>query len=721
MSSETGTEPSAPETRRDPVATMLRARSIAVIGASAKEDSFGYNVVNYLTSTGYHGEIYPVTPRYQSIGDLRCYSSIADAPQPVDCAILAIADQRLEAALEAAISAGARSAVIFGTAVEDGAANRKILTERLAAMGREAGIAMCGPNCMGFLNFIDPVMVGGWPYKYPPPAGHIGFVTHSGSSYSAFALNQRQLGMNYMISSGLELVTTAADYIQFLTAQPETRAIGCILETARAPERFLAALEEADRRGIPIVVLKLGRSEHGRAMSRAHSGALAGTHAAYRAVFEKHNVVAVETLDELADTLEVLACGRVPTTEAIGLATDSGGERSMIVDLATDFGIKFAPLTEETTRILSATLDPGLAPINPVDLWGTGHNHEQIAETCIQALADDPGVGQVIFANNMLSGRPLLRTWCNVIERVHARTAKPVMAMANLTSAIDRSEAARLRSVGMPVLMGTRAGLVAVAALAEWHRRRRDRRAQQLPAIELKVGERWRSRLAGGGPTPDLAEGLRLARDFGCCTVEDRIAETPDQVIAAAETLGFPVVVKTLAAGLDHKSDHGGVALGLRDTQSLSRAYTDMRERLGPRVLVQSEAPPGSELFIGMTLDEQFGPLVTIGLGGIFVEILKDVITFLPPIGVETACDYLRRLKSFRLLDGARGHAKADLIAVGEMISRFSVLAVSLGDCLKEMDVNPVIAGPSGAWAVDALVIPRPPHEAAYSHIDRHA
>jgi len=192
-------------------------------------------------------------------------------------------------------------------------------------------------------------------------------------------------------------------------------------------------------------------------------------------------------------------------------------------------------------------------------------------------------------------------------------------------------------------------------------------------------------------------------------------------VIAAAEALGFPVVVKTLAAGLDHKSDHGGVALGLRDTQSLSRAYTDMRERLGPRVLVQSEAPPGSEIFIGMTLDEQFGPLVTIGLGGIFVEILKDVITFLPPIGVKTACDYLRRLKGFPLLDGARGHAKADLTAVGEVISRFSVLAVSLGDCLKEMDINPVIAGPSGAWAVDALVIPRTPNEAVYSAVDRHA
>ena len=696
---------------RPPLEAMLRARSIAIVGASVKAESFGHNVITHLTQTGYRGRIYPINPRYEEIAGLRCYGALSDLPERVDCAVLAVADERLEAALAAAAAAEARSAVIFGTAVEAQAPDQVPLTERLAAIARTAGMAMCGSNSMGFLNFIDDVMVGGWPYKFPPPKGRIGFITHSGSSYSGFALNQRQLGMSYMISSGQELVTSAADYLDFLATQEETRVVGCILETIRAPETFIAALERADKRGIPVVVLKLGRSEHGKALARAHSGALAGEDAAYRAVFERYNVVAVRSLDTLANTLELLSCGRAPSTDAIGLASDSGGERTMIADLAVESGIAFAEVAPETTLRLAGALDPGLAPINPVDIWGTGHDHERIAEECLAALADDPGVGQVVFASNMPSGRALLHSWARVTEHVHAATTKPVMVMGNLSSALDRDEAARLRGLGIPVLLGTEPGLAAIAGSIAWHSFRRERaESPNAPSIappDTATVVDWRIRLAAaGGASLDTAQSLALAAAFGVPVAEWHTVTGEAEAVAAARALGYPVVLKTLAADVDHKFDRGGVALGLGSEATVADAYRAMAARLGPRAMVQTQAAGGAEVFLGMTRDTQFGPLVTLGLGGIFVEVLKDVISFLPPIDEAAALRYLRRLKGFALLDGARGRPRADLAALSHTVARFSQMAAALAGSLQEMDINPVIAGPAGAVAVDALAIP---------------
>lgn len=694
----------------DAVATMLRARSITVVGASGKPGSFGHNVVTHLTDTGYAGRLYPINPRYEEIAGLACYGEIAALPERVDCAILAVADERLEVALEAAAAAGARSAVIFGTAIEEPAPDRAPLAERLAAIARNSGMAMCGGNCMGFLNFIDNIMVGGWPYNPPPPVGHVGFITHSGSSYSAFALNQRQLGMSHMISSGQELATTAADYLDFLLTQEETRVVGCILETVRDPERFIAALEAADRKGVPVVILKLGRSEQGKAMARAHSGALAGSDAAYRAVFERHNVVAAHSLDELADMLELFSCGRKPTTDDVALMTDSGGERAMIVDLATALGLGWAPLADATMRILADNLDAGLAAINPLDVWGTGHDHERIARTCFQALADDPLVGQLVFASNMPGGRPLLHAWARVAEAVYGATPKPVMMLGNLSSAFDHSEAARLRALGIPVLLGTQSGLRAIAGSAAWHRHRRERRAAAPTPAALESITRWRRRLADcGGASLDTAESLALAADFGIPVVRARTVASETDLDSALALLRFPVVLKTLALGIDHKFDRGGVVLGIASAAAARSAWRDLAARLGERVLVQEEAPAGVEIFLGLTVDAQFGPLVTVGLGGIFVEVMKDVATFLPPVDAAAAIGYLRRLRGFPLLEGARGRAPVDLAALGEAIARFSSLAAALGASLAEMDINPIIAGPRGAWAVDALTVPAPP------------
>ena len=414
---------------------------------------------------GYGGAVYPVNPTRAEIDGLPCFPSIAALPDPVDCAVLAVADDRLEDALRDAATAGIPAAVVFGAAGAN-PEHADGLPHRLAMIAREAGMALCGGNCMGFYSVAEGLFVSGYPLRQAPPAGGIGVITHSGSSFSALANSGRGLAFNYLISAGQELVTTAADYLRWLIAQPETRVVGCFLETVRDPAGFVAALEQAAEREIPIVVLKVGRSEQARRLAQAHSGAVTGVDAAYDALFERYGVVRVRSLDELADTLELFASPRRPVATGLALATDSGGERALIADVAADLDLRFAPLAANTVARLTETLEPGLTPTNPLDLWGTGDDYARRYEASLLALAADPGVGALVFAVNLVPGSRLLPSYLQIAERVQIQTEKPFAVLGNLASTIDREAAARLRAVGIPVLMGTATGLAAIRTSA---------------------------------------------------------------------------------------------------------------------------------------------------------------------------------------------------------------------------------------------------------------
>src|SRR5580658_685996 len=291
---------------------LLRPRSIAIVGASAREGSFGLRLLNAISSGPYRGAVYPINPRYEEIAGHRCYPSLEAVPELPDCAAFAVSDDLVEAALADAADAGVRGGVLFGRAYEPPGRGGPSRVERLSALARGAGMAICGNNCMGFFNFVDGIKMSANPPFMADTSGNVGLVSHSGSTWSGLIGNQRDLVFNYAISAGQEIATTMADYIEFLLAAPETRVIACLMETVRAPGRFLAAIEQADRQGIPVVVLKLGRTERGRHFALAHSGALAGSDAAYGAIFERHNVIRVTTPDELLDTVELFRFPRRP-------------------------------------------------------------------------------------------------------------------------------------------------------------------------------------------------------------------------------------------------------------------------------------------------------------------------------------------------------------------------------------------------------------------------
>jgi acyl-CoA synthetase (NDP forming) len=692
-------------TPRDAVTALLRPRSIAVVGASGRPGSFGRRLLDSLAEWRHADAVYPVNPRYAEIAGRACYPRIADLPSPVDCVLMAVADARLEAAFEEAAAAGARAAVVFGRGYEASpAAGRPPLAERLGTLARAAGMAVCGSNCMGFMNFVDRLKVCAYTPALPDRCGAVGLVSHSGSSWSGLIGNQRQLFFNYAISAGQEIATTVADYLAFLVTQPETRAVALVLETVRDPGRFVDALALAGRRDVPVVALKLGRTERGARFTLAHTGALAGCEAAFDAVCERCNVCPVETLDELADTLELLSSDRRPPADGLAVVTDSGGERQMIVDLAADARAQLADLGPETRQRLEAVLDPGFTPDNPLDAWGDGR---YVFKECLQILADDPAVGVVAMASNMVAGRPYLHATMGAVEAAHAATAKPVVAFGNLHSTICRDEAARLRGLGIPVLMGTATALRAIRHFLDYqHRRRIPLEREPAPADPTAVA-RWRQRLAAGPLS--APEGLRLFADFGGPVVAGLLAASEAEAVAAAERIGFPVVLKTVTPEVAHKTDAGGVALDLAGPPAVAEAYRRVAARFGPEVELQARVPPGPELLLGTVNDLQFGPTVTVALGGVLVELLQDKATFLPPVTAATALAHLRRLKGFPLLTGYRGARPVDLPALAAAIERFSVLAAEVGPLLAAFEINPLIAGHAGAVAVDALAVPLSP------------
>jgi acyl-CoA synthetase (NDP forming) len=489
--------------------------------------------------------------------------------------------------------------------------------------------------------------------------------------------------------------------------------VALFLETVREPAAFRAALAKAASREIPVVALKVGRAPAARAMVAAHSGALAGEEGAYQALFDAYGVAQVATLDELADTCELLA-GRRAAPGGLAAIHDSGGERAHLLDVAERVGMGFAAISDATRDRLAAVLEPGLPATNPLDAWGTGNDADRIFAACITALLEDPATGALAL-NLDLTTEPTPETsYTGLAVTAAAGTTKPVAVVANLSSAVDAEEAATLRASGVPVLEGTATGLAAFGHLFAY----RDFLARSVAGIRSGAGagrdqgagpgrERWRARLCEGRPV-DEAEGLALLADWGIPVVAAEVATDLEGALAAAGRVGWPVALKTAAPGIAHKSDVGGVRLGLDGPDRLAAAYAELAGRLGPRVTVAAMAGPGVELALGVVADPQFGPLVMVAAGGVLVEVLRDRRFALPPVDHGRALAMLDRLAVRPLLDGVRGAPPVDLDAVADAVTHLSALAVDLGDQLAALDVNPLVAGPDGCLAVDALVVTTP-------------
>jgi acyl-CoA synthetase (NDP forming) len=695
----------APAKTASAVTAMLEARSVALVGASARPGSLGARMIEEVTRSPSRPRTYLVNPRYADIGGVPCLPDLAAVPEPVDLALLAVPDSALEAQLVAAAEHHTRSAVIFGNAYDPHGTPG--LRDRLSAVARDAEMAVCGAGCMGFVNVARGLRAIGYVEPHPLPAGPVALVTHSGSVFSAMLRTRRGFGFTLAVSSGQELVTTAADYASYALTLPGTKVLALVLEAIRDAAGLRAVLADALTADVPVVLLSVGASAAGQALVAAHSGALAADGGAWEALAAAYGVHRVGDLAELADTLELFACGRraAPGTgPEMGIATvhDSGLERAHTADLAAEVGVPFAPLAPATAARLTALLDEGLAPGNPLDVWGTGRDTEPLFAGCLDALAGDPSVGAVALAVDLVPEFDGDESYPRAVLAAAAGTSKPVAVLAGLPAAIDPAAAAQLRAAGVPVLEGTRTGLLALRHLLD-AAHFRAHPPQPPPAPEPPRTPR-RDPLPTGG-----AELFGLLREYGIPAVRTEAAAAREAALAAADAIGYPVVLKTAEPGIAHKSDVGGVRLGLAGPAQAGAAYDDLAARLGPKVLVSQTAPAGPELALGLVRDPALGPLLVISAGGILIEIFAERVVLLAPVTRPVALAAVRRLRLAPVLAGARGQPAADMDAIADAIEALSRLACDLGDGIEALDINPLICGPRGALAVDALLIPAAP------------
>ncbi len=670
---------------------MLEARSVALVGASARVGSFGRRMFDEVCKSQASPRIYPVNPRYAELDGRRCYPTLGDLPETPELTLLAVPDAALEQQFSLAASVGSRGAVIFGNAYEQPAAagSGPGLRQRLAAIADTAGLALCGAGCMGFVNVSQGLRAIGYTEPDPLPAGPVALITHSGSVFSAMLRARRGFGFTLALSSGQELVTAAPAYLEYALTLPGTRLLALVLEAIRDGGALRQVLAAAAARDIPVVLLTVGSSAAGRQLVTAHSGALAGADGGWEALARAYGLHRVSDLAEFTDTVELFAmgrrvragatCGHAPDRAGRrGLATvhDSGLERAHVADLAQLVGVPFASIGPGTVARLDELLDPGLVPANPLDVWGTGAATRELFAGSLMALADDPAVDAVALAVGLVPELDLDQA-----------TRSGLLALRHL---LDHGERVVAAADPLPADSGRRV----VAA------------ADPLPADSSRR-TRGAALLASGQASG--AALLSLLADYGIKVTQSLPASDAAGTLAAAEQVGYPIVLKTDERRFQHKSDVGGVLMGIGDARQLTAAYADLADRLGPRVLVSQTAPPGVELALGIVTDPELGPLLVVGAGGVLVELLADRVVALPPVDTALARELVDGLRVSKLLAGVRGAPSADLDAVTSAIAGLSALALELGSELAALDVNPLICGPAGAIAVDGLAIARSP------------
>jgi acetate---CoA ligase (ADP-forming) len=682
---------------------LLNPKSIAFVGASEKKDVAGNDMLLEVLHSEYEGQIYGVNPKYDSVEGIKCYLSLSELPEVVDLVVLAIGNARLEKQLEEAIKLGIGAAVLFGSAfLEDDISPP--LMQRISNMAKKANMPICGAGGMGYYNLDINLRIFPQYINKTFQNGSVTYISQSGSALTALLWNNLKIKFNLAVSTGQELITTASDYLSYALDLPTTRVVAIFLESVRDPGGFKQALEKARKKEIPVIVLKAGCTEASAKLAVSHSGAIAGNDAAYQALFERYGVIRVKCIDELAATCQLLSLEKNIPSGQLAAIMDSGGEREVMMDLAEEMGIQFAEIEKETIQILKDNLDAGLEPINPLDAWGTGNDYERIYENCLQALVDDKNTAITLFVADLTSQFWLHETFAKICQNVSRKSDKPVLMMTNHIGSESQDLALRLQNSGITVLSGTIPTLLAVKHAFKYQEFLSQTHTLHTSKQNDGIRDKWIKRLNNPKPLDEM-EGLKLLKDY---QIPVQIAETADnlaEAILVANKIGFPVVLKTAMPEVLHKSDVGGVKLNLNTESEIQEAYSDLNHRLGNRVLIAGMEKGNVEVAFGYINDPQFGPLVLIASGGIFIEILKDKQIALAPFGKDDALKMINQLKTKSLLEGVRGTEICDKQALASALANFSLLVYDLGGLITEMDVNPIKVHKNGCVAVDAMIV----------------
>jgi acyl-CoA synthetase (NDP forming) len=707
----------------DNVSALFAPSTIAVVGASERPGP-GRQVLDNLTQIGYSGAILPVNPKYDSILGLPCYPSLAAAKETaeeIDAVAILLGRDRVLPVLEEAAGVGIGAAWAFASGFRESGPEGTRLQDRVTELCRERGIALCGPNCVGFVNPAASTAAFSAPISPSIQRGQVAAVAQSGSIAMALINSARGIGFRTVVSSGNEAVLDCADYIGHFVDDPETRVILAFIEEIRRPRQFIEVAERARAAGKPLIVLKVGRSGIARRATVAHTGALAGEDAVYDAVFRRHGILRVHDLDEMLETAEafVRLDGDLPAGPAVGMLTVSGGEISLIADLAEGLVLEFPQWSEATQAAFAEVLPEYASLENPLDAWGSGRIEETYA-ACVDAAANDDVDLLMISQDGPIGLAAEQVEQFSIVARATAaarrRTGKPILAFSHLAGGLDPTLRKLFSDAGVPFLQGTREGLLAAEHLVEFVTAQGKTPPREPPRDPEKAAALCGDRV---GRVDEIASKAILSA-YGIPGVAERLCITADDAVRAAEAMAGPVALKIVSEALPHKTDVDGVALGIEGEDDVRRAFAAMVERaashVGPEavegvVVQQMISDAVAEVIVGISTDPTFGHVIVFGLGGISVELLEDRALAIPPLTREDARTMIGETKVAGLLAGFRGSEAGDIDALADVLIRLSQIALDFGERVVSIDVNPLLVRPQGAGvvAVDALIEFGPP------------
>jgi len=696
---------------------LLRPRSIAILGASERP-SIGRALMESAATLGYEGRLYPINPKYPEILGQRCYPSMSELPEPPDVVALCVSYTRIVESFRTVADKGAGGAVIYdGGFAEHGDEGRRRQAE-LVGMSREAGIALCGPNCMGILNPQHRSSAYMQEVRDPTGlAGTVGLVSQSGSICIGMLADIRRFGYSHVISSGNEAVVSTAQYIEALIDDPDTRVIATFTEWIADPERYVAALDRAADAGKPVVVLKVGREERTRRAIGTHTGGLAGEAAVFSAMLRAHRAIEVSDLDELTEVLAVCQGRRWPTGRRLAAVTASGGQAELILDVASAAGLELPPLSREGRKEIERVIGPVTGDGNPLDAWGNGDYETNLPHAL--ATLDAAAIDAIAFCSDSFDDAPMGRAdralgYSRLLVVAAERSSKPFYQM-NMRPGVMRREQVRfLAEHGIATIGGTRQGLGAIDHLARW---------AVPPAPKRRAAEsngEGVASLLGGRARPTIHEhdAKRLLAQHGLTVVREHLVRSVDDARTAARDLGYPVVLKVVADDLPHRSDLGMVLVGLEDEAGLEAAWATLERRLRettPRssmdgLVVQPMIAGGVEVFAGVKRDPGFGHFLAFGIGGFAIEVRRDFALRQLPLREGDAEAMIGEIRSAALLGAVRGQPAADVAALARCLYALGDFAWANRQDIAEIDLNPIKVLPygHGVVIVDALIVPSP-------------
>lgn len=694
------------------IARLLKPRSVAIVGASATRGALGASAIANLDRLKFQGEVYLVNPNRDRIGDRPCLPSVDQLPIGVDAAVLTIPKDAVLDTVRALAHRKAASAVIFSAGFAEGGQTGLDQQREIARIANEHGMAIEGPNCLGFVNYVDGVALTFVETPAQPLAGRtgIGIVSQSGAMAAVLGvmLSSRQLGISYSISTGNEAVTGVEDYLEHLLTEPNTHALGLIVEQFRQPKRFIELARRARARGKLLVLLHPGRSSAARESAATHTGAIAGDYDVMRTLVQRAGVIVVDSLEELGDVLEVVT--RCPTLPSGGTAvlTESGAFKALTLDLCEKIALPLPSLTDDTSPALRAAL-PAFVPVsNPLDLTAQALVDPDLYRRTLAALLTDQRFGSIVFGiiqTNPGTSDLKFPAIIGAIEQLRPKTPV-IFAGLDEGAAVPSHYIERLRELGVPYFVSPDRALRAIARVGE------------LASRDQTAAARDTAQLASE-PAPGMMaeyQAKQLLARAGIPFPKGEFVTTLEQAYAAAERIGYPIVIKAQAAALPHKSDAGGVLLNLKDHAALGDAWRRLHDNVARHspglvldgVLVEQMTARGVELIVGGRNDAQWGPVLLVGFGGVQAELMKDVRLLPADLTLERIVDELHSLQQGALLQGFRGAPVADAQAAARIIARVGAI-VGSNPNIHEIELNPVIVHPrtQGALALDALIVVR--------------